>query len=247
MKVILSIAGSDSSGGAGIQADIKTAEYFGVFSTTVVTSLTAQNTCGVSGVLDTPTEFIKKQLKAVNDDFKIAAIKIGMLSNKDIIDIVGEFLEKIKAPIVLDPVFISKAGSPLMSDENIEYLKKIFKFATILTPNIFEAKKLFGENLDVNAPCNVVIKNIKIDDFSIDRIYYKNGEIKEFKSNFIDTSNLHGTGCSFSTAIASNLALGKNLEDSIEISKNYIHKAITHAPNLGHGKGPIRHNLNDLV
>lgn len=246
MKVILSIAGSDSSGGAGIQADIKTSEYFGVFSTTAITALTAQNSCGVSGILDVSAEFLNKQLKAIKDDFEISAIKVGMLSNKDIIDTVGEFLSQAKCPIVIDPVFISKAGSPLLSDENVEYLTKLFKFATILTPNFYEANRLFGENLEVDAPCDVVVKNIKVDEFSIDRIYYKNGDIKELKSNFIETSNLHGTGCSFSTAIAANLALGKSLEDAIIISKNYVHKAILNAPNLGHGKGPIRHNLSKI-
>lgn len=245
MKVVLSIAGSDSSGGAGIQADIKTGEFFGVFMTTAITALTAQNTCGVSDVINVSTSFIKEELKAINDDFEISAIKIGMLSNKDIIDTVYEFLSTTNAPVVLDPVFISKAGSPLMSDENIDYLKKLFKFATILTPNIFEAQKLFGANLEINAPCDVVIKNIRVDEFSIDRIYYKNGTTKELKSKFIDSSNLHGTGCSFSTAIASNLALGKSLEVALQISKEYIHKAIINAPNLGHGKGPIRHNLNN--
>lgn len=243
MKVVLIIAGSDSSGGAGLQADIKTSEYFGVFSTTAVTALTAQNTCGVRDALNLPVSFISSQLKAITDDFKISAIKIGMLSNKEIIDLVYEFLSTQKAPVVLDPVFISKAGSPLMSDEDINYLKKLFKFATILTPNLYEAKCLFGENLEVNAPCDVVVKNIKVNDFSVDRIYYKNGTTKELKSKFLDSSNLHGTGCSFSTAIVANLALGKSLEEAIKISKNYIHEAILQAPNLGHGKGPIKHNL----
>ncbi|NLK67422.1 MAG: bifunctional hydroxymethylpyrimidine kinase/phosphomethylpyrimidine kinase [Campylobacteraceae bacterium] len=246
MKVVLSIAGSDSGGGAGIQADIKTGEFFGVFMTTAITSITSQNTCGVTDVLDVPTSVIKSQLKAIKDDFEISAIKIGMLSSKEIIDIVYEFLEGVQAPVVLDPVFISKAGSPLMADENVEYLKKLFKFATILTPNLYEAKKLFGESLEVDAPCDVVIKNIQVDDLSIDRIQYKDGSVKELKTKFINSSNLHGTGCTFSTAIASNLALGKSLEEALKISKNYVHKAILNAPNLGHGKGPIRHNLNGL-
>lgn len=243
MKVVLSIAGSDSSGGAGIQADIKTSEYFGVFMTTAITSITSQNTCGVTDVLDVLPSVIKSQLKAIKDDFEISAIKIGMLSNKETIDVVYEFLKSIKVPVVLDPVFISKAGSPLMADENVEYLKKLFKFATIITPNFYEAKKLFGENLKVDTPCDVVIKNIQADDLSIDRIYYKNGNIKELKTKFINSSNLHGTGCSFSTAIASNLALGKSLEDALKTSKEFVYKAILNAPNLGHGKGPIRHNL----
>ncbi|MSN95900.1 bifunctional hydroxymethylpyrimidine kinase/phosphomethylpyrimidine kinase [Campylobacter sp. FMV-PI01] len=246
MKVVLSIAGSDSSGGAGIQADIKTAEYFGVFCATAVTALTAQNTCGVNEIYEVDEKFIEAQLKSIISDFEISAIKIGMLSNKKIIDVVSEFLSKINCQVVLDPVFISKAGSPLMSNENINYLKKLFKFATILTPNLYEAKSLFGDDLEILAPCDVVVKNIKKSNFSIDKIYYKNGLIKEFKSKFINSSNLHGTGCSFAMAITANLALGKSLEDAIKISKNYIYKAIINAPNLGNGKGPIRHNLNRI-
>lgn len=250
MKSILIIAGSDSGGGAGAQADIKTAEFFKVFSTTALTSITAQNTCGVEAVFDLPCEIIKKQIEAIMKDFDIKAVKIGMLSNKNVIDLVYDFIKTLKIPAVLDPVFISKAGSPLMSDENIAYLKKLFKFATLLTPNLYEAKKLFENkdgNLEVNTPCDTVIKNIQNKDLSIDKLYYKDGLIKEFKTNFIDSSNLHGTGCSFSTAIAANLALGKSLEDAIKISKNYVCSAIKFAPNLGHGKGPIRHNLNGIL
>ncbi|PSM53217.1 hydroxymethylpyrimidine kinase / phosphohydroxymethylpyrimidine kinase [Campylobacter blaseri] len=246
MKVLLSIAGSDSSGGAGIQADIKTAEYFKIFSTTALTALTAQNTMGVKEIVNISPSFVKAQIDTVKEDFQISAVKIGMLFNKEIIDVVEDFIKYLDIPIVIDPVFISKAGSTLMSDENIKYMKNLFKYATILTPNLYEAKVLFGDDLNVIAPCNVVIKNIKENDFSIDRLFYKNGNIKEFKNEFINTENLHGTGCSFSTAIACNLALGNSLENSVKISKEFITKAIKNAPNLGHGKGPILHNLNDL-
>lgn len=251
MKTILIIAGSDSGGGAGIQADIKTAEYFKVFSTTAITAVTAQNSLGVEAVFDLPTNFIKKQLDAITKDFEISAVKIGMLSNKDVIDLIYEFIKDLKIPIVLDPVFISKAGSTLMSDENIAHLKKLFKFTTILTPNLHEAKKLFGQDfnseLKFKIPCDTVIKNIKENDLSIDKLYYKNSLMKEFKTKFIDSTNLHGTGCSFSTAIAANLALGKNIEEAILLAKSYIYNAIKFAPKLGNGKGPIRHNLNGFV
>lgn len=251
MKTILIIAGSDSGGGAGIQADIKTAEYFKVFSTTAITAVTAQNSLGVEAVFDLPTDFIQKQLDAITKDFKINAVKIGMLSNKDVIDLTYEFIKDLKIPIVLDPVFISKAGSTLMSDENIAHLKKLFKFTTILTPNLHEAKKLFktkpNGDFEVIAPCDTVITNIKNGNLSIDKLYYKNGSMKEFKTKFIDSTNLHGTGCSFSTAIAANLALGKNIEEAILLAKNYIYNAIKFAPKLGNGKGPIRHNLNGFM
>ncbi|CZE49790.1 bifunctional hydroxymethylpyrimidine kinase/phosphomethylpyrimidine kinase [Campylobacter geochelonis] len=246
MKVLLSIAGSDSSGGAGIQADIKTAEYFGVFSTTAITALTAQNTCGVSDVMSVSPEFIKEQINAVKSDFEIAALKLGMLFNKEIMAVVFEFIKELSVPVVLDPVFISKAGSVLMSDENIDEIKKLFEFSTIITPNLHEAKRLFGQDLKVDAPCNVLIKNLCEGEFSVDRLIYKDKSVREFKELCLQSQNLHGTGCSFSTAIASNLALGKSLENAIEISKSFITKAIRNAPNLGHGKGPIRHNLNKI-
>lgn len=246
MKVVLSIAGSDSSGGAGIQADIKTAEYFKVFSTTAITALTAQNTTGVSDILDVSAKFVDEQIRAINSDFELSAIKIGMLFNKEIINVVENFIKNLDIPIVLDPVFVSKAGSVLMSEENIKYMKNPFKYATLLTPNLYEAKALFGNDLIINAPCDVLVKSIKIDGFSIDRLFYKDGKVEEFKNEHINSKNLHGTGCSFSTAIACNLALGYSLEDSIKISKDFITKAIKNAPNLGHGKGPILHNLNKL-
>jgi hydroxymethylpyrimidine/phosphomethylpyrimidine kinase len=243
MKVVLSIAGSDSSGGAGIQADLKTFEAFGVFGTSVLTVLTAQNTQGVTDIYPVEPNFIKKQLEAIKDDFEINAIKIGMLFSNEVIDVVREFIKDLDIPIVFDPVFISKARSPLLNDDAIKNLKSLLPYATITTPNLFEAKKMFdfqGEILC--SDCAVVVKNTNPDDkeTSIDKLFINN-TVYEFDSKMIDTNNTHGTGCSFSSSIAANLALGKDLKDAIAISKSFIYEAIKNAPNLGAGKGPINH------
>lgn len=253
MKVVLTIAGSDSSGGAGIQADLKTFEAFGVFGTSVITVLTAQNTQGVSDIYPVSPEFIKSQIDAVLSDFEVSAIKIGMLYSNEIIDVVRESIKGLDIPIVFDPVFISKAGSKLLSDDAVENMKSLFAYATVITPNIYEAKALFGyefahtPSLEAifNLPCSVVIKNHKLEmnnHFrSIDTMYTHRDK-KVFDTPYIEkNSNTHGTGCSFSSAIAANLALGKSLEESVAIAKKFVYVAINNAPQIGEGKGPIFH------
>ena len=252
MKVVLSIAGSYSSGGAGIQADLKTFEAFGVFGCSVLTVLTAQNTTGVKSIREIDASFVKEQLEMVFEDFDVCVIKIGMLFSNEIIDTVREFIKDLNIPIVLDPVFISKAGSMLLSDDAITNMKTLFPYATILTPNQFEAKALFNYKENENnendeaiesikkLKCATIIKNNISFDKSID-ILYSNNEIKIYETPYLESRNTHGTGCSFSSAIAANLALGKSLEESISISNEFIYKAIKNAPNLGKGKGPIAH------
>lgn len=254
MKVVLTIAGSDSSGGAGIQADLKTFEAFDLFGCSVITVLTAQNTTGVTDIEEVSPKFIKAQIEAVLNDFDVAAIKIGMLFSNEIIDVVRECIKDLKMPIVFDPVFISKAGSKLLNDDAIENLKTLLPYVTVATPNLYEAKGLFGyepENSEslkniIEAPCKVLIKNHKHEmnhkNLSLDTLYNR-WDRKTFQTAYLDTENTHGTGCSFSSAIAANLALGKSLEVSISISKDFIYQAIMHAPNLGHGKGPIAHKI----
>jgi hydroxymethylpyrimidine/phosphomethylpyrimidine kinase len=250
LKVVLTIAGSDCSAGAGIQADLKTFEAFGVFGCSVITVLTSQNTKGVTNIQEISPSFIKDQIDAVLDDFDVACIKIGMLFSNDIIDVVRDSIKDLNIPIVFDPVFISKAGSKLLNEDAIENLKTLFPYSKVTTPNLYEAKELFGNDAlkkISKVPCEILIKNHteQIDNkkVSIDTLFYKNGEKKIFQSDFIDTSNTHGTGCSFSSAITANLALGKTLEESIRISKEFIFYAIKNAPNLGSGKGPIAHKL----
>lgn len=252
MKVVLTIAGSDSSGGAGIQADLKTFEAFGVFGTSALTVLTAQNTRGVSEIFPLTPEFVKAQLQSVLDDFEVSAIKIGMLYSVEIIEVVAELIKELKIPIVLDPVFVSKVGSPLLKSNAVEAMKKLFGMVTLITPNLYEARKLFGyktgdtaslEKLQ-NSSVPVLIKNevLEMPDgkVSIDQLFYKHQK-QLFKSIYVETKNLHGTGCSYSSAIAANLALGKPLEEAIAISKVFITQAIITAPNIGSGTGPINH------
>jgi len=253
MKVVLTIAGSDSSGGAGIQADLKTFEAFGVFGTSVITVLTAQNTQGVSDIYPIEPAFIKAQIDAVLNDFEVSAIKIGMLYSNEIIDVVYEAIKACNVPIVFDPVFISKAGSKLLSDDAIENMKSLFKYATLITPNIYEAEALFGyrfahtPSLEAifELPCSVVIKNHKLEMNnhyrSIDTMY-TNRSKSVFDTPYIQkNSNTHGTGCSFSSAIAANLALGKSLEASVAIAKKFVYVGINNAPQIGEGNGPISH------
>jgi len=252
MKTVLTIAGSDSSGGAGIQADLKTFEAFGLFGTSAITVLTAQNTQGVDAIQALPASFLKAQIESVLKDFDIAAIKIGMLYSKEIINAVKEVISTLDIPIVFDPVFISKAGSPLLQDESVEKMKELFKYAMVITPNRYEADQLFcyrnddpdelRKMQDVKVP--ILVKNClnksPSGKVSIDILYDAN-EKHTFKSEYIDTNNLHGTGCSYSSAIAANLALGHPLKVSIDQAKKFIVEALRSAPKIGNGPGPINH------
>ena len=250
MKVVLSIAGSDSSAGAGIQADLKTFEAFSVFGCSVITVLTAQNTTGVKSISEVSAKFVKEQLEMVFEDFEVSAIKIGMLFSNEIIDTIREFIKDLNIPIVLDPVFISKAGSMLLSSDAILNMKTLFDYVTILTPNQFEAKELFDyeptNNISIEKikklKCATIIKNSIEKNKSID-ILYSNEEITKFETKYLVSRNTHGTGCSFSSGIAANLALGKSLKQAINISNEFIYEAIKNAPNLGRGKGPIAHKI----
>lgn len=258
MKTVLTIAGSDSGGGAGIQADLKTFEFFGVFGCSAVTALTAQNTCAVTGIYPVDKDFVKKQIETVLDDFKPAAIKIGMLFDTAIIETVDKILQDkdIKIPVILDPVAVTNAGDKLLQDDAVEALKSLFKRVTLITPNKKELKLFLNLKHDIDANhiytrcfeirkklgVDVVVKNFSEAGRSVDYLLQKEG-LKKFESARIDSSNTHGTGCSFSSAIAANLALGKSLDDSLQRSKDYIEKAIAKAPDIGKCGGPIRHNL----
>lgn len=258
MKVVLSIAGSDSSGGAGIQADLKTFEAFGLFGTSVISILTAQNTQGVTDIYEVNPSFVKSQIEAVLKDFDIGAIKVGMLYSNEIIDVVRESISKLDIPIVVDPVFISKAGSTLLHDDAVDNLKTLFPYATLITPNRFEAEALFDYDRDTakarealyHTPYRVLVKHetIAIDNryYSIDTLY-ETHEKTLFKTPLLSSHHTHGTGCSFSSAIAANLALGKPLKEAIAVSKNFIYHGIQNAPDIGHGKGPIGHKKATML
>jgi hydroxymethylpyrimidine/phosphomethylpyrimidine kinase len=197
-------------------------------------------------------------LQALFDDLDIAAIKIGMLYSNEIIDVVRDFLKDLKIPIVFDPVFISKAGSKLLNDDAVSNLKSLLTYCTVVTPNLFEAKEMFGyefANSDslndvINSPCPVLIKNhiIEINDHlrSVDTLY-RSREKRVFDTPYRETNSTYGTGCSYSSAIAANLALGKTLEESVQISKKFIYLAIKNAPKIGGGKGPIAHKVGGEI
>lgn len=248
MKVVLTIAGSDSSGGAGIQADLKTFEAFGVFGTTAITVLTAQNTAGVQAIHLIPVAMILKQIESVISDFDVSAIKIGMLFDTEIIEAITAFVKTLSIPVVLDPVCVSKAGSILLKDDALDALKKLSRHVTLSTPNLHEAHELFRYKMGdtdsletlITHPVPVLIKNHIMGSVSADLLYFKHQK-RVFTSELIDSTSQHGTGCSYSSAIAANLALGYTLEESIERSKRFITEAIRTAPHIGHNAGPINH------
>jgi hydroxymethylpyrimidine/phosphomethylpyrimidine kinase len=167
-----------------------------------------------------------------------------MLFSKEIIEGVGEILEKLDIPVIFDPVFISKVGSPLLQDDAVDAMKKLFKYATLITPNMHEDESTYKALYD--APCPVLVKHQVINDEneekSADILFYKD-KMQLFTSNMLETTNLHGTGCSYSSAITANIALGETLENAIKISKDFIYEAIKNAPNIGHGAGPINHKI----
>ncbi len=249
MKTILSIAGSDSFGGAGIQADIKTAEAHGVYSATVLTAVTAQNTLGVSKVVPMSTDFIKEQFLQVSQDLKVDAMKIGMLGTQESIECVKALVKDFACPIVLDPVAVSRAGAKLLDDSAIDALQSFFPLVTVITPNRYETELFFSiHNFSETTLRSIgskeyliAVKNIAFkSEQSID-VLVDNDRLTHFETPMAHRDNTHGTGCSFSTAIACNLALGKPIEESISEAKNYIKSAIENAPNFGKGNGPIRH------
>lgn len=258
MKKILTIAGSDCSGGAGIQADIKTITAHKMYAMSAITALTAQNTTGVYGVLEATPEFIGQQLDCIFTDIPPDAVKIGMLSNGRIIEIVAEKLKEYGAKnIVLDPVMIATSGSKLLSDLAIDSLKtKLLPIADIITPNIAEAESLSGITIETTVqmleaaellakmlPGYILIKGGHLPD-SADDLLYANGRATWFRSAKISNPNTHGTGCTLSSAIACNLAQGDNMHDSVQSAKAYITGALKAKINLGKGSGPLNHCFN---
>lgn len=256
MKQALTIAGSDSGGGAGIQADLKTFHAHGVFGASVITAVTAQNTVAVTHAFDLPLDLIGAQLDAVFDDLDIAAVKTGMLSSERIVDIVAGSLESHGVDrLVVDPVMISKSGYKLLESEAIESLKRrLLPLALVVTPNIHEAGLLSGIEIDStdamkraaktirdHGPRNVLVKGGHASLDKATDILFDGKTYHTFASTFIDTKNTHGTGCTYSAAIAARLALGEPLLTAVENAKRYITQAIGNAPPIGHGHGPTNH------
>jgi hydroxymethylpyrimidine/phosphomethylpyrimidine kinase len=256
MKQILTIAGSDSGGGAGIQADIKAIHANGGFGMSVITSITAQNTREVTRAFDLPVDLIEAQIDAIFADFDVAALKTGMLSSKAIVQMVARKLREYSPRnIVIDPVMISKSGFQLLKPDAIASLKsELLPLATVVTPNAHEAELLAECGIKTvddakraaKAICEygcqaVLVKGGHLlGDKSVD-VLYVNGEFTLFEAEKINTKNTHGTGCTYSAAIAAHLGLGKALETAIQAAKDYITNAIRYALDIGHGHGPTNH------
>ena len=255
MKTALTIAGSDSSGGAGIQADIKTMTANGVFATCAVTALTAQNTTGVTDILESTPHFLAEQLDAVFTDIVPDAVKIGMVSSAELIAVIAEKLRQYGAErVVVDPVMVATSGAKLLRDDAIHALtSQLLPLATVLTPNIPEAEILSGLTITDAAGMEAAARTIsqrygcavlckgghQIND--ADDLLWRSGSGKWFRSKRIPTPNTHGTGCTLSSAIASNLAKGYDLDASVERAKAYISGALAAMLDLGRGSGPMDH------
>ncbi len=262
MKTALTIAGSDCSGGAGIQADIKTMTMNGVYAMSVITALTAQNTTGVTGIMEVSPEFLKKQLDAVFMDIFPDAVKIGMVSSPELIEVIAERLTFYKAKnIVVDPVMVATSGAKLISDDAVDVLvNRLMPMATIITPNIPEGEILSGINItsreDMEAAAKIISQRISTSSAKTvsvllkgghsicdaDDLLYSDGRVYWYKGTRIDNPNTHGTGCTLSSAIASMLAIGVPLEDGISEAKTYITGALKAGLDLGSGSGPLMHN-----
>lgn len=254
-KTALTIAGSDCSGGAGIQADLKTMTMNGVYAMSVITALTAQNTTGVRSIMEVTPEFLREQMDMIFEDIRPDAIKIGMVSSSQLITAIAEALLYHKAEnIVIDPVMVATSGSKLIEDEALIALKeKLLPMATIVTPNIPEAEILTGmtiknetdmleaaKQIGETYHCAVLCKGGHSINDANDLLYF-NGEYQWFYGKRIDNPNTHGTGCTLSSAIAANVAKGYGLNDAVEKAKEYISGALSAMLDLGAGSGPMDH------
>ena len=258
MKTALTIAGSDSCGGAGIQADIKTMTMNGVYAMSAITALTAQNTTGVRAIQEATPEFLKQQLDAIFEDIFPDAVKIGMVSSVELICVIADRLKYYKAKnVVVDPVMVATSGSALIKTDAVQTLiTELLPIATLVTPNIPEAQTLSGLTIESkedmvtvakrigdNYHCAVLLKGgHSINDAN--DLLYADGEAVWFEGKRIKNSNTHGTGCTLSSAIAANLAKGFPLAESVQRAKDYISGALTAMLDLGKGSGPMMHNFD---
>ena len=258
MKTALTIAGSDCSGGAGIQADLKTMTMNGVYAMSAITALTAQNTTGVRAIQESTPDFLSKQLDAVFEDIYPDSVKIGMVASSELICVIADRLSYHKAKnVVVDPVMVATSGSSLMKTDAVQTLvEKLLPIATLVTPNIPEAQVLSGKTIESKEDmlsaakfigdtfgCAVLLKGgHSINDAN--DLLYANGEMVWFEGKRINNHNTHGTGCTLSSAIASNLAKGFDLAMSVKRAKDYISDALSAQLDLGQGSGPMMHNFD---
>lgn len=253
----LTVAGSDSGGGAGIQADLKTFQCWGCFGMSVITALTAQNSVGVSAVYKVACEFVAAQMEAVLGDIGVDALKCGMLSDAEVIGAVAEVLERYPAPpLVLDTVLVAKSGDPLLEDEAVEVMvEKLFPRAALITPNAVEARRLTGievvdedsmhaaaEKLQAMGAAGVLVKGGHLEgDELLDLLALPGGETKLFRGRRIHTKHTHGTGCTLSAATAAGLARGMELAEAVAAARRYLQRGIANAHSTGAGYGTLLH------
>lgn len=258
LKTALTIAGSDCSGGAGIQADLKTMTMNGVYAMSVITALTAQNTTGVRAIQESTPDFLKQQMDAVFEDIYPQSVKIGMVSSSVLIRVIADRLRFYNAKnVVVDPVMVATSGSALMKTDAVQTLmEELLPIATLVTPNIPEGEILSGLTIESKADMRAAAKQIgdnyhcavllkgghNINDAS--DLLYADGDFRLFEGKRIHTSNTHGTGCTLSSAIASNLAKGFTLVESVQRAKDYVSGALAALLDLGKGSGPMKHNFN---
>jgi len=255
----LTIAGSDSGGGAGIQADLKTFAAFNVYGMSVIASVTAQNTVGVRAIHDLPPEMVAEQIEAVMEDITVDAAKTGMLSNSNIIETVADKIRKYHVEkLVIDPVMVAKGGSLLLKEEaRATLVEELLPLAYIVTPNLFEAEIISGISVTTvedsekaalliyeKGPKNVLLKGGHLSATKPTDVLFDGSEYHYYESERIDTKNTHGTGCTLSAAITALLAKGLDLKSAVEIARDYIFRAIKEAPSdIGKGYGPLYHNV----
>ncbi|WP_288535338.1 bifunctional hydroxymethylpyrimidine kinase/phosphomethylpyrimidine kinase [uncultured Ruminococcus sp.] len=256
MAPVLTIAGSDSSGGAGVQADLKTMTMLGCFGMSAITALTAQNTLGVQGICPVPAEFLKQQIAAVCEDIPPAAVKVGMVYDTPQILAIAEAVAQYQLPhVVVDPVMVATSGDPLLKQQAQQALtEQLFPLAELLTPNLPEAEQLTGTSITSPPQMEQAARQLSETYHtavllkgghsvgSCNDLLYAAGTATWFSGQRTDTPNTHGTGCTLSSAIASFLAQGASLEESVRRGKAYISGAIAAGLSLGHGHGPIAHN-----
>lgn len=260
--VVLTIAGTDPSGGAGIQADLKTFSALGCYGMSVITALVAQNTQGVRSIHNVPAAFVQEQLDAVLEDIRPDAIKIGMVHTPQLVEVIAATLQRYHdIPVVFDPVMIATSGHRLIEEPTVEaIIRQLFPLAAVITPNMDEASFLINEKIEtvndmraaggkiIALGCNsVLLKGGHLKSEKLTSILFsKNGFEATYESDRVDTNNVHGSGCTLSSAIASYIARGEKLEDAVSLAQEYINGAIYNGRDvvIGHGNGPLNHSYN---
>jgi hydroxymethylpyrimidine/phosphomethylpyrimidine kinase len=240
---ILIIAGSDSGGGAGIQADIKTVTMLGGFAMTAITAVTAQNTVGVHAVHPIPTDIVIKQIDACATDIGVDAVKIGMIGSADTAHAVAEYLKRLSVPIIFDPVMIATSGDTLADARTISVFHELMAIASVVTPNIPELNALGGAAPILRYGCHLLLKGGHGEgDAIVDQLLSPSGQISEWRNERIDSNSTHGTGCTLASAVATGMGQGMSAEDAVSRGIDFVRAAILAAPNFGKGHGPMGHH-----